>query len=91
MLCYSFDDVETYAGYFAAAGLTDIRTRLITPNVLRTWDLGLNILDLPGMTLLSRILGNDVTAFTNSFTQLRQAYREGAMEYGMVRGEVVQA
>lgn len=88
MLCYPFDDAKTYAGSFEAAGLSSVRTRLITPNVLRTWDLGMNILDLPGMNMLSHILGDDVTAFTNSFTRLRQAYQEGAMEYGLVRGEV---
>ena len=35
------------------------------------------------MRCFARVLGRDVSGFANAFTVLREAYRQGSMEYGL--------
>lgn len=83
MLCYPFGTPADYSGWFGAAGFEAIQSRIITPHVLRTWDICIDMRDHPILRWLAARLGGDVRAFTDSFSALRQAYAEGAMEYGL--------
>lgn len=85
MLCHPFDTAAGYMQHFRAAGFGDMQSRAITPHVVRTWDICMDVSRQPGLSWLSRLLGDDVRAFTDSFMSLRQAYQEGAMEYGLFR------
>lgn len=84
MLCYPFSPVETYSKQARAAGFEKIESKLITEHVLRTWDLSIKRRDHPVASWFSRKLGSDVSAFTDSFDDLRQAYLQGAMDYGFM-------
>jgi tocopherol O-methyltransferase len=83
MLCAPFETAAEHIQRFQSAGFTEVQSYLVTANVLRTWDICLEMRDHPVLKGLSRILGEDVHAFTNSFPTLRQAYQNGAMEYGL--------
>jgi hypothetical protein len=83
MLCAPFETATEHSQRFQAAGFSDVQTRLITPHILRTWDICIRVRRHPILEGLSRVLGEDVRAFTDSFSILRQAYQESAMEYGM--------
>jgi tocopherol O-methyltransferase len=82
MLCHPFGTEAEYCRWFADAGFIGIKSRIVTPHVLRTWDLCIQLRDRPGLPWLARHLGADVRAFTEVFHDLRQAYLEGAMAYG---------
>ncbi len=84
MLCYPFGTLTDYQQWFESAGLQPMHTRIITPHVTRTWDICIALRDQPLLRHVASLLGRDVQAFTNSFTALRQAYAEGAMEYGLL-------
>lgn len=84
MLCYPFSTVAEYAMWCGEAGFTDIETRTITAHVAHTWDICIALRDRPPLPLLARLLGSDVRTFTDSFTALRRAYRDGAMDYALL-------
>jgi len=84
MLCYPFATVKEYQEQAVKASFEGIKTKIVTENVLRTWDLSIERRDHPIASGLSRLLGSDVSAFTKSFDDLRQAYLEGAMDYGFM-------
>lgn len=87
MLCYPFDTATTYRQHFRDAGFAATDERIVTPHVLRTWGLCLDLRDLPGLSWIAHLLGSDVRDFTASFAPLLQAYHEGAMEYGFLCAE----
>ena len=84
MLCYPFASSQRYLEQARAAGFERAECKLITEHVARTWDLCIARRDQPLMRWLNQILGEDVRAFAASFDALRQAYLEGAMEYGFI-------
>ncbi len=83
MLCYPFDSAQTYCGLFTEAGFEDVRARIVTEHVARTWDIVIALRDTRVMRGFARVLGTDARAFASSFTPLYAAYNEGAMEYGL--------
>lgn len=83
MLCYPFGTCQDYIQWFYDAGFEAAQSRIITPHVLHTWDICITLRDRPALSRMATLLGGDVQAFTESFTTLRQAYIEGAMEYGL--------
>jgi tocopherol O-methyltransferase len=83
MLCAPFETAAAHGQRLHALGFSDVQSRLATPHVLQTWDLCLDLRNHPVLDWLSRLLGEDVRAFTDAFPLLRRAYQEGAMEYGM--------
>ncbi|MBA3943354.1 MAG: methyltransferase domain-containing protein [Herpetosiphonaceae bacterium] len=83
MLCPPFGSAADYETWLRAAGFEDVAVRLITPHVIRTWDLSIALQQRPLLRWLSDHLGRDVAAFTASFADLRQAYLDGAMDYGL--------
>lgn len=83
MLCHPFGTQQDYMRWFADAGFVDVQSRLITRHVARTWDICIAMRDRPILRWIAARLGGDVRAFTDSFTALQRAYRDGAMEYGL--------
>ncbi len=84
MLCHPFGTLADYQQWFESAGLQPTQTRIITPHVTRTWDICIALRDQPLLRWIAPLFGRDVQAFTDSFTALRRAYEEGAMEYGLL-------
>ena len=83
MLCPPFGTVADYEQWLADAGFEQVAVRLITPHVIRTWDISIALQQRPALHWLSDHLGQDVRAFAASFADLRQAYQDGAMAYGL--------
>ncbi len=83
MLCYPFGTCEEYTDWFQTAGFSPVQSRIVTPHVSRTWDICISLRDHPILRRVANLLGGDIRAFTDSFTDLRRAYVEGAMEYGL--------
>jgi tocopherol O-methyltransferase len=83
MLCYPFSPAEEYARWCTEAGLEAVESRIITPHVVRTWDICIGLRERPLLRRAAALIGGDVQAFTASFTALQRAYAEGAMEYGL--------
>lgn len=84
MLCYPFDTAATYEENARAADFEQINGKIITEHVTRTWDLSIERRDHPLAIWLRQFLEADVSAFASSFDALRQAYLEGAMDYGFL-------
>jgi tocopherol O-methyltransferase len=87
MLCYPFDTAAAYIAHLEVAGFANTQHRNITTHVLRTWDICLQLRERPGLPLLSRLLHGDIQRFARSFDWLRDAYQQGAMEYGLFRAQ----
>lgn len=83
MLCAPFETAAEHRQRFDAAGFSEIQSCLVTPHILHTWDICIQVRNHPVLDRLSRLLGEDVRAFADSFSVLLQAYQDGAMEYGM--------
>ena len=83
MLCPSFGTLDDYATWMTEGGLVVETAEDITRQVSRTWSLCRPILEFPLVkTMLSA--GNDkLAAFVDSFSAIDEAYRTGAMRYGM--------
>ena len=83
MLCPSFGSLSDYSRWMEQSGLTVDSAEDITDQVSRTWAICRPILEIPLVkTMLSA--GNDkLAAFADSFSSIDEAYRTGAMAYGM--------
>jgi tocopherol O-methyltransferase len=83
MLCPSFGTLADYTLWMHAGGLVVESAEDITAHVKRTWSLCRPILEFPLVkTMLSA--GNEkLAAFAESFSAIDDAYRSGAMGYGM--------
>ncbi|MEO7599736.1 MAG: class I SAM-dependent methyltransferase [Opitutus sp.] len=83
MLCPSFGTLGEYGTWMSQGGLVVESVEDITSQVSRTWSLCRPILEFPLVkTMLSA--GNEkLAAFADSFSAIDEAYRTGAMRYGM--------
>lgn len=83
MLCPSFGTRTDYADWMSDAGLVVESAEDITANVMRTWSLCRPILELPLVKTMLAAGNEKLAAFAESFTAIEEAYRTGAMGYGM--------
>jgi tocopherol O-methyltransferase len=82
-LCPSLGTAGDYRSWFRAAGLVERTFADLTTQVSRTWDVCLQSVQTSGMAHLGGLFGADMRRFLDSFTTLRDAYRSGAMGYGL--------
>ncbi|HYR84637.1 MAG TPA: class I SAM-dependent methyltransferase [Terriglobia bacterium] len=83
MLCPSLASKSEYCAWMADAGFRVRTAEDITHAVSKTWDVCLKI---PRLPMVRRILGAADPAtleFIRSFTDIADAYAQGAMSYGM--------
>jgi tocopherol O-methyltransferase len=59
----------------------------VTANVARTWDLCRPVLNFPLVKNLLAASSRRLHDFAASFTSISEAYRTGAMSYGMIVAE----
>jgi tocopherol O-methyltransferase len=86
-LCPSFGTAADYRAWLEAAGLAVTIFADLTPQVIRTWDICRRRLQLSGVGLLARIAGQRMHSFVDRFATLGDAYRSGAMRYGLFVAE----
>ncbi len=87
MLCPSFGTMREYIDWMGRAGLHVAAARDITSHVLPTWDLCRKILAFPLVKKIVAKRDRRLREFAASFTSIDQAYRSGAMAYGLFAAE----
>jgi tocopherol O-methyltransferase len=86
-LCPSLGTVEDYRGWLTAAGLPVSVFEDLTPRVGQTWDICIRRVRASGIGLLGRLAGKEMRSFLDHFATLGNAYRSGAMRYGLFVAE----
>jgi len=83
MLCPSFGTLREYSSWMRRSGLTVESAEDITEHVNRTWLVCKPILDFPLVKTMLAAGDPKLAAFAESFSAIDEAYRTGAMGYGM--------
>ena len=83
MLCPSFGTLRDYSSWMRKSGLTVESAEDITQHVNRTWLVCKPILDFPLVKTMLAAGNPKLAAFAESFSAIDEAYRTGAMGYGM--------
>jgi tocopherol O-methyltransferase len=86
-LCPSLGTAGDYRGWLAAAGLRARAFADLTPQVQRTWEICLGRIQRSGVARLGRLAGRSMGRFLGGFGTLLDAYRTGAMRYGLFAWE----
>ncbi len=87
-LCPSLGTADDYRGWLADAGLHLRTFEDLTARVVRTWDVCARRTRASGVAWLARLLGDrEAGSFLQHFTTLGDAYRSGAMRYGLFVAE----
>jgi tocopherol O-methyltransferase len=86
-LCPSFGTAADYRAWLESAGLAVSTFANLTPNVVRTWDICRRRVQMSGVGLLARMAGRRMGGFVDRFAVLGEAYRSGAMQYGLFVAE----
>jgi tocopherol O-methyltransferase len=82
-LCPSLGTADDYRGWMEAAGLHVVTREDLTQRVSRTWEICKERVRHPVLRLGSRLLGRDMARFVGHFDTLLDAYRTGAVRYGL--------
>lgn len=86
-LCPSFGTASDYQSWLETAGLV-MRARVdLTQQVVQTWDICRRRVQASGVSWLSWLGGRRIHAFVDHFATLGNAYRSGAMQYGLFVAE----
>ena len=83
MLCPSFGTLADYSRWMENSGLKIVSADDITGHVSRTWSLCRPVLGFPLVKTMLAAGSRKLRAFADSFEALDEAYRTGAMSYGM--------
>jgi tocopherol O-methyltransferase len=84
MLCPSLGTMADYVGWTRTSGLELSSAEDITKNVSRTWDLCRPMLEFPFLKTFLAAGSPRLHAFARSFASIAEAYRSGAMAYGLI-------
>lgn len=83
MLCPSFGTLSDYTTWIEDSKLTVESAEDITDQVSRTWAVCRPILEVPLVKTMLAAGNEKLAAFADSFSSIDEAYRTGAMAYGM--------
>jgi tocopherol O-methyltransferase len=86
-LCPSLGTAEDYHSWLTAAGLTVRTFEDLTARVAPTWNVCIRRVRASGIGLLGRLAGREMCLFLDHFATLGNAYRSGAMRYGLFLAE----
>jgi tocopherol O-methyltransferase len=86
-LCPSLGTTSDYHGWLQAAGLVPCAFEDLTTQVTPTWEIGLRRLQRSGLLHLKWLFDRTTVRFARSFATLLNAYRTGAMRYGLFVAE----
>jgi tocopherol O-methyltransferase len=83
MLCPHLASMMDYQGWMRDSGFGQIEAEDITRRVEQTWGRCAELVSRPEVRAALRATDRRTRRFVEAFTAIRQAYREGAMAYGM--------
>jgi tocopherol O-methyltransferase len=86
-LCPSLGTEADYRGWLQAAGLTRYDFEDLTTQVAPTWEICIRRLQRSGLLRLWWLFDRSTVRFAHSFAVLLEAYRSGAMRYGLIVAE----
>lgn len=86
-LCPSLGTADDYSHWLTGAGLSVRTFEDLTARVGRTWDICIRRVRTSGVGLLGQLAGRKMVAFLDHFATLGEAYRSGAMRYGLFVAE----
>jgi tocopherol O-methyltransferase len=86
-LCPSLGTADDYRSWLTGAGLSVRTFADLTTQVSQTWDVCIRRVRGSGVGLLSRLAGRKMRSFIDHFATLGNAYRSGAMRYGLFVAE----
>jgi tocopherol O-methyltransferase len=86
-LCPSLGTAGDYRGWLREAGLTVRTFEDLTTRVGQTWDICIRRVRASGVGWLARLVGKEMRSFLDHFATLGNAYRSGAMRYGLFIAE----
>jgi tocopherol O-methyltransferase len=86
-LCPSFGTAGDYHAWLEAAGLVVRTFADLTSQVIRTWVICRRRVQVSGVSRLARLAGRRMGGFVDRFAALEDAYRSGAMRYGLFVAE----
>jgi tocopherol O-methyltransferase len=84
MLVPKLETPCAYVNYICKAGLDVTIFEDLSANVLRTWDLAIELIREPALWKFAAARGKDFTAFLEGFAAMRAGYRSRALIYGML-------
>jgi tocopherol O-methyltransferase len=82
-LCPSLGTAADYQKWMTDAGLEMHSYANLTPQVMRTWEICSERARRSRVGLLARLVGVSMTRFLDRFATILNAYRSGAMNYGL--------
>jgi tocopherol O-methyltransferase len=85
-LCPSLGTMADYCDWMAGAGMRVTTAADLTAQVSRTWEICLERVRRSGVRWLAPLLGRDMARFVECFETILNAYRTGAMRYGLFVG-----
>jgi tocopherol O-methyltransferase len=86
-LCPSLGTAGDYRGWLTDAGLMVRTFEDLSAKVGQTWDICIRRVRTSGIGVLGRLAGRDMRSFLEHFATLGNAYRSGAMRYGLFIAE----
>jgi tocopherol O-methyltransferase len=85
-LCPSLGTTADYCDWLSGAGVRVTAAENLTAQVARTWEICLQRVRRSGVRWLAPLLGRDMARFVECFETILNAYRTGAMRYGLFVG-----
>lgn len=82
-LCPSLGTAADYRKWLTEAGLHMRTVANLTPQVTRTWEICMDRVRRTRIGWLARLFGVNMTRFLDRFETILNAYRTGAMQYGL--------
>lgn len=87
MLVPGLETPDVYADYIRRAGINVTLIEDLSPHVLKTWDIAIELIRSPALWKFAATRGKDVLAFMEGFAAMRAAYRSKALVYGVLIGQ----
>lgn len=86
-VCPSLGTIADYSGWLVENGLQILHAEDWTPKVAQTWEICKERVQRTGIRTLARIIDREHVEFIDGFDTLLEAYRSGAMQYGVIVAE----
>jgi tocopherol O-methyltransferase len=87
MLVPKLDAPGAYINYMSEAGLTLTLFEDLSANVLKTWDLAIELIRNPALWKFAMARGKDFVGFLEGFAAMRAGYRSKTLVYGALIGK----
>jgi tocopherol O-methyltransferase len=87
MLVPRLEAPDAYMDYIRQAGITVTLFEDLSPHVLKTWDIAIELIRSPALWKFAATRGKDVLGFLEGFAAMRAGYRSKTLVYGVLVGQ----